>query len=184
MKKKFIAMALVIILALSTGCAGRNAASRLSAAIEDAGFMYEADFNAEYYGGRFGTAEEMHAQMARDGVSGLIIPADDGLEQPGLVEYSAFELCGFYLDGESLFFPSAARISLAEFESRAAAAEFFHQRRENILTAGGEATEDSEHCVCVTTGDGMAILSQKGKIVLSFTGESGNALAAIEKCGF
>lgn len=183
MKKKFIAIALVIILALSTGCAGRNAASRLCTALEDAGFMYEADFNAAYYGGRFGTAEEMHAQMARDGVSGLIIPADDGLEQPGLVEYSAFELCGFYLDGDSLFFPSAARISLAEFESRAAAEEFFRHSRENILE-DGETIEDSEGRICVTKEDGMSILSQKGKTVLIFTGESGSALAAIEKCGF
>lgn len=184
MKKKIIALMLGIILALSSGCGERSAASRLIDALENAGFMYEEDFNAAYCGGRFATAEEMSAQMERDGVSGLIVPANDELEYSGLEEYTAFELCGFYLDGESLFFLSAAHVGIAEFERRAAAEEFFRQRRDALLTPDAETTEDSEQRFCATTGDGMMLLSQKGETVLIFTGESESVIAAIEKLGF
>lgn len=184
MKKKLILAALVLLMAVSSGCGGRSAASRLCTALEDAGFMYEAEFNAAYYGGRFETAEEMYSQMVRDGVSGIIVPVNDELELPGGVECSGFELCGIYFDAGSIFFPSAANISFAEFESTAAAEDYFHRQREGLLAVSVEPTEDQEHRFCATTGDGLTLLSQKGKTVLIFTGESESALAAVEKIGY
>lgn len=185
MKKKIIALILGIILALSSGCGERSAASRLIDALENAGFMYEEDFNAAYYGGRFETAEQMYEQLCRDGVSGLIVPVEDENASPGAVEYSAYELSGIYLDAGSLFFPSAARLTLAEFESTAAAESFFRQSREELLTAaGGAPAEDSACRVCLTGEAGRTILSQKGKTVLLISGEDERAFAALEKLGY
>lgn len=185
MKKKFIAMMLGIILAVSSGCGARSAASRFCAALEDAGFMYEADFNAAYYGGRFETADKMYEQLRRDGVTGIIVPVSDEAECPGLVEYSAYELNGIYFDSGSIFFPSAAHAALAEFENTAAAEDFYSQIREELLAAAdGKPSEDSERRIWVTTGDGMTLLSQKGRTVLLLSGEEERAFSAAEKIGF
>lgn len=186
MKKKIIAMVLGMILTVFTGCGARSEALRLCAALEDAGFMYEEDFNAAYYGGRFETDEQMYEQLCQDGVSGLIVPVDDEPECPGAVQYSAFELSGFYLDGGSLFFPQAARAVLAEFESSAAAEDFYRRTREELLAAasGLDAVEDSERRICLTTAEGQTLLSRKGKAVLVLSGESESAYRAAEKIGY
>lgn len=185
MKKKMIALILGIILALSSGCGEQGAASRLIDALEDAGFMYEEDFNAAYYGGRFETAEQMYEQLCRDGVSGLIVPVEDVNASPGAAEYSAYELSEIYLDAGSIFFPSAAHAALAEFENTAAAEDFYSQIREELLAAAdGKPAEDSERRIWVTTGDGMILLSQKGRTVLLLSGEEERAFAAAEKIGF
>lgn len=184
MKKKIIALILGIILALSSGCGERSAASRLIDALENAGFMYEEDFNTAYYGGRFETAEQMYEQLCRDGVSGLIVPVEDENASPGAVEYSAYELSGIYLDAGSLFFPSGARLALAEFESAAAAESFFRQSREELLSAEDEPAEDTQNRLCVMTTAGRTLLSRNGKTVLIISGEDERAFAAAERIGY
>lgn len=184
MKKKIIVLILGIILALSSGCGERSAASRLIDALENAGFMYEEDFNAAYYGGRFETAEQMYEQLCRDGVSGLIVPVEDENASPGAAEYSAYELSGIYLDAGSLFFPSAARLTLAEFESAAAAESFFRQSREELLSAENEPAEDTQNRLCVMTTAGRTLLSRNGKTVLIISGEDERAFAAAERIGY
>lgn len=185
MKKKWVVTVLGIILALSSGCGARSAASRFCAALEDTGFMYEEAFNAAYCGGRFETAEQMYGQLCRDGVSGLIVPTYNEAERPDGAEYSAFEISGLYFDGGSIFFPFAARAAFAEFESADAAADYYSQTREALMAAAlGEPAEDSGQRFYVTAEDGTTLLSRKGRTVLIFSGESERIYEAVEKSGF
>lgn len=198
MKKKLTAILLVIMVIISAAGSGilfggekALTVSKFTAVLEDAGFVSEDKFKEAYYGGRFVTDEDMYRQLCEDGIKGTLSPDAAVPEHPGIAEYAAYELSEFYVDGGSIFFPYGDRMAYIIFGDSAAASDFYKQTAEALLlsledTAHQPDTleDDDRSRLRVSTGNGISLVSRKGRTVLVFSGGGACALKVLEKLGY